>query len=154
MSSRAGSRARTKGRGAGRISKRGAALAIGAALAVGSLMSAAPFGVSAAHAGSWGFLCPTSGRLISVGQGANEVRKKCREPDDVQQRVELRTIRETQRRWVQGVVQEFTVERTVEVQIEEWSYDFGPGRFTKLLHFEQGRLVLVEEGAKGTVGGG
>ena len=147
-------RAGTKRRGAERVSKRITVLAIGAALALGWLASGAPFGATEARAGSWGFLCPTSGRLISVGQGTNEIRKKCREPDDVQQRVELRTIRETQLRWVQGVAQEFTVERTIEVQIEEWSYDFGPSRFTKLLHFEQGRLVFVEEGAKGTVGGG
>ena len=30
----------------------------------------------------------------------------------------------------------------------------GPTRFTKLLRFESGRLVYVEEGAKGTPGGG
>jgi hypothetical protein len=108
-----------------------------------------------AAAGATGFLCPSSGRLISVGQGAEEVRRRCREPDDIQRRVEFRTVRETTgRRWVGGVYQDVTVERTVEVPIEEWFFDFGSTRFTKVLRFESGRLVFVEEGAKGTPGGG
>jgi Protein of unknown function (DUF2845) len=107
-----------------------------------------------ARAESQGFLCPSSGRLISVGAPTEEVRRRCREPDDVQRRVELRTVRETRRVWNNGVAGEVVVERTVEVPIEEWFFDFGSTRFTKLLHFETGRLVLVEEGAKGTPGGG
>jgi len=105
-------------------------------------------------AGTSGFLCPSSGRLISVGAPTEEVRRRCREPDDIQRRVELRTVRETRRVWTNGVAQEVQVERTVEVPIEEWFFDFGPTRFTKTLRFETGRLVYVDEGSKGTVGGG
>ena len=107
-----------------------------------------------ARAGAQGFLCPSSGRLISVGQVAEDVRRKCREPDDIQRRVEVRTVRETRRRWVNGYAEDVTVERTIDVPIEEWFFDFGSTRFTKLLRFESGRLVFVEEGAKGTPGGG
>jgi len=107
-----------------------------------------------AVAGASGFLCPSSGRLISVGQMTEEVRRRCREPDDIQKRIDLRTVRETTRRWLNGIAQEVTVERTVEVPIEEWFFDFGPTRFTKVLRFEAARLVYVEEGAKGTPGGG
>lgn len=117
--------------------------------------SASSLEPSPASAGATGFLCPSSGRLISVGQAAEDVRRRCREPDDIQRRIELRTVRETTgRRWVGGVYQEVTVERTVEVPIEEWFFDFGSTRFTKVLRFESGRLVFVEEGAKGTAGGG
>lgn len=122
------------------------------ALAFGGLLGPAP--ASTAQAGTAGFLCPSSGRLISVGAPAEEVRRRCREPDDIQRRVELRTVRETRRVWTNGVAQEVVVERTVEVPVEEWFFDFGPARFTKTLHFETGRLVQVDEGAKGTVGGG
>jgi hypothetical protein len=120
----------------------------GVALAAGWLMP------QPARAGSQGFLCPSSGRLISIGAPTEEVRRRCREPDDVQRRVELRTVRETRRVWTNGVAGEVVVERTIEVPIEEWFFDFGSTRFTKLLHFETGRLVLVEEGGKGTPGGG
>jgi len=123
-----------------------AGLALGAALVATS--------PSPVVAGASGFLCPSSGRLISVGAPTEEVRRRCREPDDIQHRVELRTVRETRRVWTNGVAQEVQVERTVEVPIEEWYFDFGPARFTKTLRFETGRLVQVEEGAKGTVGGG
>jgi len=123
-----------------------AGLALGAAL-----VAASP---SPVVAGASGFLCPSSGRLISVGAPTEEVRRRCREPDDIQHRVELRTVRETRRVWTNGIAQEVQVERTVEVPIEEWYFDFGPARFTKTLRFETGRLVQVEEGAKGTVGGG
>ena len=107
-----------------------------------------------ARAGATGFLCPSSGRLISEGSPTEEVRRRCREPDDIQRRVELRTVRETRRVWTNGVAGEVTVERTVEVPIEEWFFDFGPARFTKTLRFETGRLVYVEEGGKGTTSGG
>jgi hypothetical protein len=105
-----------------------------------------------AAAGTSGFLCPSSDRLISVGQHTEEVRRRCREPDDVQKRVELRTVRESRRQLVNGVWEDVTVENTVEVPIEEWFYDFGPSRFTKTLRFELDRLVYVVEGAKGSVG--
>ena len=124
--------------------------AAGLALGV-ALVATSP---SPVVAGASGFLCPSSGRLISVGAPTEEVRRRCREPDDIQHRVELRTVRETRRVWTNGVAQEVQVERTVEVPIEEWYFDFGPARFTKTLRFETGRLVQVEEGAKGTVGGG
>jgi hypothetical protein len=119
-----------------------------------AVAQAVVLGSGSALAGTSGFLCPSSGRLISVGQMTEEVRRRCREPDDIQHRIDLRTVRETSRRWVNGIAQEVTVERTIEVPIEEWFFDFGSTRFTKLLRFESGRLVYVEEGSKGTSGGG
>jgi Protein of unknown function (DUF2845) len=103
-------------------------------------------GAAPAHSGSSGFRCPSTGRLVSLGQSPVEVRNKCREPDDVRSSVELRTVRETVRRWVHGTSVDVTVERTVEVP-----YDFGPSRFIQFLRFENGRLFSVGEGEKGSV---
>lgn len=102
------------------------------------------------QSGSSGFRCPTTARLVSLGQSMIEVRGRCREPDDAHTGVELRSVRETTRRWVQGVAQEISVERTIEIPVDEWTYDFGRNRFIQFLHFEYGRLVSTSEGAKGT----
>lgn len=101
------------------------------------------------QAGS-GFRCPTSGRLISLGASTLEVRNRCREPDEIRSTVEHRTIRERVRKWVDGVFQEVWVERTVEVPIDEWTYDFGSHRFMQFLRFENGRLHWVGNGPKGS----
>lgn len=103
-----------------------------------------------AHSGPSGFRCPTTARLISVGHTTQEVRSRCREPDEARATVELRTVRETVRRWVQGVAREVTVERTVEVAVDDWTYDFGKNRFMHFLRFENGRLIAVREGGYGS----
>ena len=135
------------GNGAGRLGWARTALML---LGLGT----AAYPGATARAESQGFLCPSSGRLVSVGLHTDEVKKKCREPDDVQAHVELRTVRETRRRFGNGAAADVEVETTVEVPVEEWFYDFGPTRFTKTLRFENGRLVNVVEGAKGSPGGG
>jgi len=135
------------GNGAGRLGR--ARLALVALGMAATTLYGAP-----ARAESQGFLCPSSGRLVSVGLRTDEVKKKCREPNDVQAHVELRTVRETRRRYVNGAAADVEVETTVEVSVEEWFYDFGPSRFTKTLRFEDGRLVYVVEGAKGSPDGG
>lgn len=99
---------------------------------------------------SGGFRCPSSGRIISIGASTLEVRNRCREPDEIRSTVEHRTIRERVRRWVGGTFQEIWVERTVEVPIDEWTYDFGSNRFMQFLRFENGRLHWVGEGPKGS----
>ena len=121
------------------------------ALTACALVFAVVAGVaSAGWAGPSGFRCTTTGRLVSTGQSLLEVRNRCREPDDARASVELRTIREKVRRWVDGVAVEESVERTVEVPIDEWTYDFGRNRFIEFLRFEYGRLISVREGGKGS----
>jgi hypothetical protein len=39
---------------------------------------------------------------------------------------------------------------TREVQIDEWTYDFGPRRFVRYLTFVDGRLQSVEAGGRGS----
>jgi hypothetical protein len=41
------------------------------------------------------------------------------------------------------------LERSVEVTIDEWTYDFGRQRFIQYLTFEQGQLLHVESGSYG-----
>jgi Protein of unknown function (DUF2845) len=126
-------------------------------MTVKTIASLLVFGIVAvgseiAGSGPSGFRCPTTGRLISVGQSQLEVRNRCGEPDDTRPSVELRTIRETVRQWVNGVAHEVIVERTVEIAVDEWTYDFGRHRFIEFLHFESGRLMSVLEGGKGVSG--
>jgi hypothetical protein len=85
-----------------------------------------------------------------VGASTHEVRTRCREPDEARSTVEVRTIRERVQRWTNGVAHDVTVERTVEIPIDEWTYDFGRTRFLQFLRFEHGRLLSVGEGSKGT----
>ncbi|MES1207075.1 MAG: DUF2845 domain-containing protein [Pseudomonadota bacterium] len=103
-----------------------------------------------AESGPSGFRCPATGRLISLGQSLHEVRTRCREPDDAHVTVETRTIRERVRRWAGDVGQEVSVERTVEIPVEEWTYDFGRNRFVQFLRFENGRLISLWNGGKGS----
>lgn len=119
-------------------------------LAAGMIMFSMVLAPRLARAGSSGFRCPTTGRLISLGQTTFEVRNRCGEPDDRQASVEQRTVREKVRRWVDGVAGEVVVERTIEVPVEEWTYDFGRHRFIEFLRFESGRLISTGEGGRGS----
>ena len=62
----------------------------------------------------------------------------------LRQRVAAPCVREAGR-----VRCEAVVEHTVEVHIDEWTYDFGEDRFVEYLTFEQGQLVRVNEGSYG-----
>lgn len=92
-------------------------------------------------------------RLISRGDSLYDVRSLCGVPDAAQQRVEYRTAR----RVVQGpcfrqqnqLVCSHVEERSVEVVIDEWTYDIGSNRFIRTLTFEQGRLRDVATGRYG-----
>ncbi len=90
-------------------------------------------------------------RVVSSGDTLYQVRSTCGEPDDARHRIEYRTVRapgacveEQGRRRC-----EVDSERTIEVVIDEWVYDFGKDRFLEFLCFEQGKLVRVTEGSYG-----
>ena len=42
------------------------------------------------------------------------------------------------------------VERIVEVQIDEWTYDFGSTQFVRYVTFEDGRLLRIDTGHYGS----
>jgi hypothetical protein len=41
------------------------------------------------------------------------------------------------------------VEDTIQVPLDEWTYDFGPDRLVQYLTFEQGLLVRISSGGYG-----
>lgn len=92
-------------------------------------------------------------RLASSGDSTYEVHSACGEPDAAVHRVEYRTVRirvpapchdeHGCRRCDAEVV------RTLEVVLDDWTYDFGRNRFIEYVHFEDGRLVSVREGSYG-----
>lgn len=92
-------------------------------------------------------------RLVSEGDTLYDVRSVCGEPVAASRRVEYRTIRQH----VAGpcVPQNGQVrcgyieERTIEVVIDEWTYDLGSNKFIRYLTFEQGRLRDVQTGRYG-----
>lgn len=91
--------------------------------------------------------------LASTGDSLYEVRSICGEPDDAVHRVEYRTVRylapvpcHVENGYRRCSVE---VERTVEVVIDDLTYDFGHDRFIEYLHFEDGRLLTVSEGSYG-----
>ena len=107
-------------------------------------------GVSSAHAD--GMRCGT--KLVSDGDSTFEVRRTCGDPDAADRRTEYRTVRD----WIATPCVQvnghmrcgFVVERTVEVTLDQWIYDFGPHQFVRYLVFEQGRLLRVETGGYGS----
>ena len=88
-------------------------------------------------------------KLVHTGAAPYEVRTTCGNPDDIQARTELRTIRRAvDVPCARGYCSTF-VEDSISVNIEEWTYDFGRQRFIQYLTFEQGRLVKIRSGRYG-----
>ena len=92
--------------------------------------------------------------LVDIGDYKEDVYDKCGEPDRVESHYERRgnIVNSDARLYGSrrpngfpnsstGVGQGFY--REVEVQVEEWVYDFGRTRLRQLLRFENGRLVDV-----------
>jgi hypothetical protein len=96
-----------------------------------------------------GMRCGT--KLVSDGDTLYEVHSRCGDPKFSVRRMEQRTVRH----WVGGPCAPGAarcggfVERTIEVQIDEWTYDFGSTQFVRYLTFEQGVLVKVDTGSYG-----
>ncbi|MDB4987102.1 MAG: hypothetical protein JWN04_2280 [Myxococcaceae bacterium] len=93
-------------------------------------------------------------RLVSDGDSMFEVTERCGQPDAATQHVELRTVRS----YVEGpcfkengVLRCGTViEQTVQVIVDDWTYDFGPDSLVRHLTFEQGKLLRLKTGGYGS----
>src|ERR1041384_2601255 len=82
-------------------------------------------------------------KLVYSGDSTYTVRTKCGEPDDAVHRTEFRTVchevsapcedRQSRAKCSRSV------ETSVEVIIDDWTYDFGSNRFLQYLRFEDGR---------------
>jgi hypothetical protein len=80
-------------------------------------------------------------KLVVSGDTLYDVKMRCGEPAFATRRTELRSVSG----WGPGA----GATRTIEVVIDEWTYDFGPQKFVQYLTFEQGRLVYVVAGHRG-----
>lgn len=94
-------------------------------------------------------------RLVSTGDTLYAVRQVCGEPAATDRRIVTRTSK----RRVSGpcfkdrdgqVRCDRVEEVTVEVVVDEWTYDFGPRRFVHYVTFEDGKLVKITTGGYGS----
>ena len=92
-------------------------------------------------------------KLVFSGDSTYTVKTKCGEPDDANHRTELRTVSHEVSEPCPDKQQRTrcsrTVETSVEVVIDEWTYDFGTHRFIQYLRFEDGRLLHITDGSYG-----
>ncbi|MBC3872991.1 DUF2845 domain-containing protein [Undibacterium flavidum] len=111
----------------------------------------AGFGISNA-AQALAFRCNTY--VIDVGMHKAEIIQKCGNPMTRDQRIERRRLGVRQSNSnlqpapatpPQVTRNGVDYEREVEIQIEEWVYNFGPQRFMQLLVFEDGRLKSIQD---------
>jgi hypothetical protein len=94
-----------------------------------------------------GFRCGK--RVVSAGDHMVEVRNRCGDPDFVAQRTIKRKIKVKIRGWVDGHEEDTIEEQTVDVFLDEWTYDLGPRRFIRFVLFENNRVVGVDTGGYG-----
>lgn len=77
-------------------------------------------------------------KLVRKGAHPVEVINKCGEPVYVEESVEYRSVAIDNRQ--AGLYRQ----HDVPIKIEEWTYNFGPHRFMRLLRFEDGKLLTIE----------
>jgi hypothetical protein len=78
-------------------------------------------------------------KIISVGTTRGEVTAKCGEPTGVE-----RTVGYTGSSISTGGQPSLVNGASVEVQIEVWTYNFGPQRLMQRIRFEDGIVVRIE----------
>lgn len=91
-------------------------------------------------------------KIVAEGDHYSKVLKICGEPIGVQERVIYRAGR-TRPRILTDESNGLPVDREVltydrsyvEVQVEEWTYNFGPRRLMQLVRFENGFVVEIDE---------
>jgi hypothetical protein len=83
-------------------------------------------------------------KLATEGDTAGEVAAKCGDPSQV----ERKSIFRPAVIWVQGRPLQVG-DGEVEVAVEIWIYNLGPGKLMRRLQFEDGRLVAVETLGRG-----
>jgi len=119
------------------------------------LLSAATvlFGTALASAPAKADSLSCNGDIASSGDSTYQVQAICGNPDDAVHHVEYHTVRirvPAPCHVEHGCRRcDVEVERTTELQVDDWTYDFGSNRFVEFLRFEDGRLVSVREGSYG-----
>lgn len=77
-------------------------------------------------------------QVVSVGHSRDVVRNRCGVPVDISTSTEYRTQSITHHGRVS-----LTDEKTIEVKVETWIYNFGPHRFMQRLQFIDGALASI-----------
>jgi len=82
------------------------------------------------------FMCGS--RIITTGEGKDDVFKKCGEASSVKV-------------WEERIIRDLGSGLLVvePVTIEEWEYNLGPNRFIRYLRFENGQLINIADGDYG-----
>ena len=88
-------------------------------------------------------------RLVSNGDPQYVVQERCGPPDAVSQRMEQRRVVDYISIPCGNSVCSRAVERSVDVLVEEWTYDFGKRRFLQFVQFVNGRVDRVVSGGYG-----
>jgi hypothetical protein len=81
-------------------------------------------------------------KLVTDGDSAAKVLSRCGEPEQIVETLVYRTFRPLH---LQGThAFPVGIETTVGILVEKWTYNFGPMKLMRVLHFENGYLVEVE----------
>jgi hypothetical protein len=92
--------------------------------------------------------------VIDVGMHKMDVMTKCGKPGMADRRTERRRLGVRQHDLVGSHLVRTQIptnrsaieyEREIEIQVEEWVYNFGPQQFMQLLIFEDGRLKQIQD---------
>jgi hypothetical protein len=93
--------------------------------------------------------CRCGNKLVSTGDTKSEVLANCGPPAWAEERTEERIERiHGDDYYDRGVLRE-PVYGKVQVNVDEWYYNFGPTRFMQIFKFENGKLVSIENGNYG-----
>lgn len=93
--------------------------------------------------------CRCGNRLVSVGDTISEVLAKCGPPTWVEERKEERLERIYNDSYYKNGTLREPIYTNVQVNIEEWFYNFGSNRFMQVFTFENGKLVEITTGNYG-----
>lgn len=87
---------------------------------------------------AWALRC--GNQLVRAGDHKMDVLDACGEPDYVDRRMGVRGMR--LRHPPQNALE---IDQFEQVDIEEWTYDFGPRKFRQMLRFENGFLKEIDQ---------
>ena len=93
--------------------------------------------VTLAATPAYAFRCGS--RLVSEGDTRGEVRAKCGEPAEVEQR----SIWRQPVVWLHGRPYQLSNDQ-IEIPVESWVYNLGPNKLMRRVRFEDGRVVEIE----------
>ena len=93
------------------------------------------------------FYCGT--RIISTGDRMGDVQARCGSPDFITQRTVHRWVEQAVERSIEGRWVRVLEGTSVDVPVEEWTYDFGPQSFIRYVTFENGHITEISTGAYG-----